>query len=74
MLNIFHYCADMVGLHILKWKKRVEIIPITLLHTYGQKWSTYLMSFVDEVMKTELSIVPRFEVKKNAVVIRIREV
>ena len=47
---------------------------ITLLHTYGQKWSTYLMSFVDEVMKTELSVVPRFEVKKNAVVIRIREV
>ena len=28
MLNIFHYCADMVGLHILKWKKRVEIIPL----------------------------------------------
>ncbi len=55
-------------------EKEVRDYTITLLHTYGQKWSTYLMSFVDEVMKTELSIVPRFEVKKNAVVIRIREV
>jgi hypothetical protein len=45
---------------------------ITLLHTLGQKWSNYLMNLVDESMKTDLSIVPRFDVKKNAVVIRFR--
>jgi len=39
----------------------------------GQKWSNYLTSFIDENMKTDLNIVPRFEVKKNAVVIRFRE-
>jgi hypothetical protein len=37
---------------------------LTLLHTMGQKWSTYLTSFIDENMKTDLNIVPRFEVKK----------
>jgi hypothetical protein len=36
---------------------------ITLLHTMGQKWSNYLTSFVDENMKTDLNIVPRFEDK-----------
>ena len=46
---------------------------ITLLHTMGQKWSNYLTSFVDENLKTDLNIVPKFEVKKNAVVLRFRE-
>lgn len=46
---------------------------VTLLHTMGQKWSNYLTSFIDENMKTDLNIVPRFEVKKNAVVIRFSE-
>ena len=45
---------------------------ITLLHTMGQKWSNYLMNVVDEIMKTDLSIVPRFDVTKNAVVIRFQ--
>jgi hypothetical protein len=43
---------------------------ITLLHTMGQKWSHFLMNLVDEVMKTDLSIVPRFDITKNAVVIK----
>ena len=37
---------------------------ITLLHTYGQKWSTYLMSFVDEVMKTHSAVVQGLKSKR----------
>jgi hypothetical protein len=45
---------------------------ITLLHAMGQKWSNYLMNVIDEIMKHDLSIVPRFNVTKNAVVIRFQ--
>jgi hypothetical protein len=45
---------------------------VTLLHTMGQKWSNYLTSFIDENLRTDLNIVPTFEVKNNAVVIRFR--
>jgi hypothetical protein len=45
---------------------------ITLLHIMGQKWSNYLMNAIDEIMKTDFRIVPRFDVTKNAVVIRFR--
>ena len=43
---------------------------ITLLHTMGNKWSNYLMNVIDEIMKNDLSIVPRFDITKNAVVVR----
>jgi hypothetical protein len=45
---------------------------ITLLHTMGEKWSNYLMNVIDEIMKTDLRIVPRFDVTKNALVIRFQ--
>ncbi len=46
---------------------------ITLLHTMGPKWSNYLMNVIDEIMKNDLSIVPQFDVTKNAVVVRFQK-
>ncbi len=40
----------------------------------GQKRLNYLTNLVDESMKTDLDIIPRFEVKKNAVVIGFRAI
>jgi hypothetical protein len=46
---------------------------ITLLHTMGHKWSNCLMNLIDEIMKNDLSIVARFDVTKNTVVVRFQK-
>lgn len=37
---------------------------IILLHTMGNKWPNYLMNVIDEIMKTDLSIVYDLKLQK----------
>jgi hypothetical protein len=47
---------------------------ITLLHNMGEKWSLFLKHVMEEGIMATIGSLPRFEVNKGSLVIRIEEV
>jgi hypothetical protein len=46
---------------------------ITLLHNMGEKWSLFLQYVIEEGIKTTIGRLPRIEVNKGSLVIRIED-
>jgi len=54
-------------------ESNTHIHVITLLHNMGEKWSLFLKYVMEEGIMSTISILPRFEVNKGSLVIRIEE-
>jgi hypothetical protein len=48
-----------------------HVYVITLLHNMGEKWSLFLKHVMEEGIMSTIGILPRFEVNKGSLVIRI---
>ena len=48
-----------------------HVYVITLLHNMGEKWSLFLKHVMEEGIMTTIGSLPRFEVNKGSLVIRI---
>jgi hypothetical protein len=48
-----------------------DVYVITLLHNMGEKWSLFLRHVMEEGIMTTIGGLPRFEVNRGSVVIRI---
>jgi hypothetical protein len=48
-----------------------DVYVITLLHNMGEKWSLFLKHVMEEGIMTTIGSLPRFEVNKGSLVIRI---
>ena len=44
---------------------------ITLLHNMGEKWSLFLKHIMEEGIMTTIGTLPRFEVNKGSLIIKI---
>ena len=48
-----------------------QVYVITLLHNMGEKWSLFLKHIMEEGIMTTIGTLPRFEVNKGSLIIRI---
>jgi hypothetical protein len=48
-----------------------QVYVITLLHNMGEKWSLFLKHIMEEGIMTTIGTLPRFDVNKGSLIIRI---
>jgi hypothetical protein len=48
-----------------------QVYVITLLHNMGEKWSLFLKHIMEEGIMTTIGTLPRFEVNKGSLIIKI---
>jgi len=52
-------------------ESNIQMHVITLLHNMGEKWSLFLKYVMEEGIMSTIGILPRFEVNKGSLVIKI---
>jgi hypothetical protein len=52
-------------------KAEGHVYVITLLHNMGEKWSLFLKHVMEKGIMTTIGTLPRFEVNKGSLIIKI---